>query len=112
MKVINRIKANQDFALTIKTGKTLQNDSYRLHVAKNDLGHTRVGISVSKKLGHAVLRNRVKRQIRAICDSSLNYNEQALDIVVIAKANFLKKSFADNKSLFCDLLNLQVGLNK
>lgn len=112
MKVINRIKANEDFALTIKTGKTLQNDSYRLHIARNDLGHTRVGVSVSKKLGNAVVRNRVKRQIRAICDSVIDYNEQALDIVVIAKANFLNKTFAANKSSFGDLLHLQVGLNK
>ena len=112
MKVVNRIKANEDFALTIKTGKTLQNDSFRLHIANNSLGHTRVGVSVSKKLGNAVVRNRVKRQIRAICDSVIDYNNLTLDIVVIAKANFLKKTFADNKSLFCDLLHLQVGLNK
>ncbi|MCR5505910.1 MAG: ribonuclease P protein component [Bacilli bacterium] len=112
MKVVNRIKANEDFAITIKTGKTLQNDSFRLHIANNELGHIRVGVSVSKKLGNAVIRNRVKRQIRAICDSVINYDEQALDIVVIAKAHFLNKTFADNKSLFSDLLHLQVGLNK
>ena len=112
MKVVNRVKANEDFALTIKKGKTYQCDSYRVHVMANEFGYTRVGISVSKKLGNAVVRSRIKRQIRAICDSVVQYDKQALDIIVIAKANFLEKTFAENKSLFSDLLNLQVGLNK
>lgn len=112
MKVINRIKANEDFALAIKNGKTYQASSYRLHVRKNEFEHTRVGISVSKKIGNAVVRSRVKRQIRAICDSVIQYDKQALDIVIIAKSNFLEKSFQDNKNQFIDLINLQVGVNK
>ncbi len=112
MKVINRIKANEDFAKTIKNGKTYYCKSYRVHVVDNEIGHTRIGISVSKKIGNAVVRNRVKRQIRAICDSVIDYDKQALDIVIIARSEFLQKTFADNKSQFTDLVNLQVGLNK
>ena len=112
MKVINRIKANDDFALTIKKGKTYQSSSYRLHVCSNSLEHTRVGISVAKKIGNAGVRSRVKRQIRAICDSVIQYDKQALDIVIIAKNHFLEVSFQDNKNQFIDLLNLQVGVNK
>lgn len=112
MKIINRIKASDDFALTIKKGKTYCSNSYRIHVAPNEFNYTRIGISVSKKLGNAVVRSRVKRQIRAICDSVINYEKQALDIVIIARNEFLNKEFADNKSQFIDLVNLQVGLNK
>ena len=112
MKIVNRVKKNDDFALTIKRGKTYLCDSYRIHVIENELGYTRVGISVSKKLGNAVVRSRVKRQIRAICDSVINYDKQALDIVVIARNEFLNKTFADNKEEFSNLVNLQVGLNK
>ena len=112
MKVINRIKANEDFALAIKKGKTYQSASYRLHVRENEFDHTRVGISVSKKIGNAVVRSRVKRQIRAICDSVIQYDKQALDIVIIAKSNFLENSFQDNRNQFIDLFNLQVGVNK
>ncbi|MBR0301804.1 MAG: ribonuclease P protein component [Bacilli bacterium] len=112
MKVINRIKANDDFALAIKKGKTYNCSSYRIHVIANELGYTRVGISVSKKIGNAVVRSRVKRQIRAICDSVIIYDKQALDIVIIARNEFLNKTFADNKSEFINLVNLQVGLNK
>ena len=112
MKVVNRIKANEDFALTIKQGKTYRSSSYRLHVKKSENSYTRIGISVSKKLGNAVVRSRIKRQIRAICDSVIQYDKQALDIVIIAKNHFLENSFQDNKNQFIDLLNLQVGVNK
>ena len=106
MKIVNRVKKNDDFALTIKRGKTYLCDSYRIHVIENELGYTRVGISVSKKLGNAVVRSRIKRQIRAICDSVIQYDKQGLDIVIIAKAKFLEKTFAENKSQLCDLLKL------
>ena len=37
-----------------------------LYARRNRLGQNRVGITVSKKLGHAVVRNRVRRRLREI----------------------------------------------
>ena len=85
MKVVNRIKANKDFALAIKNGKSLRTQSYFFHIYKNDFNHIRVGISVSKKLGNAVTRNRIKRQVRAICDGVIDYNSDSYDIVIVVK---------------------------
>lgn len=110
MKVVNRIKDSKDFATTIKHGKTVKNQSYVLHFKKSDLDYTRVGISVSKKIGNAVTRNRVKRQLRAMLDSLINYNLNKFDVVVIARQDFLNKNFDENKSLLCDLLLNQVGI--
>ena len=105
MKVINRIKANEDFALAIKNGRSLKSDSFTIHYYKNQLERIRVGISVSKKVGNAVTRNRTKRQIRAMCDSIFDYNSQSLDIVIIAKVGFLEKNFWENKESLFNLLN-------
>lgn len=110
MKVINRIKNSNDFAETIKNGKTAKNSSFVIHFNKNNLTHTRVGLSVSKKMGNAVTRNRVKRQIRAMIDSLINYDLNTLDIVVIARQDFLTKSFDENKTFLGDLLKKQVGV--
>ncbi len=110
MKVINRIKDSKDFASTIKHGKTVKNQSFVLHFNKTNLDHSRVGISVSKKIGNAVTRNRVKRQLRAMCDSLINYSLNKFDIVLIARQDFLNKNFEENKSLLCDLLLNQVGI--
>lgn len=105
MKIVNRIKESNDFALTIKKGKAYRNDSFVIHIAKTDLAYTRVGLSVSTKIGNAVVRNRVKRQIRAMVDDLLDYSAQSLDIVIIARKHFLDVAFNDNKSLLSDLLN-------
>ena len=111
MKIVNRIKKSDDFLLTIKKGKTYRSNSYTLHVAKNRYEYTRVGLSVSSKLGNAVVRNRIKRQVRSMCDSLLNYNSQSLDIVIVVRKPYLDGSFNDNKSQLSDLLSAQVGNN-
>ena len=105
MKVINRIKASDDFAQAIKKGRAQRNQSYVIHYRPNEFNYVRVGISVSSKLGNAVVRNLVKRQIRSMCDSLIDYNSQSLDIVIIAKANFLNRSFYDNKQSLKELFN-------
>lgn len=105
MKVINRIKANEDFALTIKNGRSLKSQSFTIHYFKTNNNRIRVGISVSKKLGRAVLRNRIKRQIRAMCDSILDYKSNSFDIVVIAKNGFLDKEFQENKQILQEMIS-------
>ena len=107
MKVINRIKASDDFALAIKKGRAQRNQSFVIHYRPNELNYVRVGISVSAKLGDAVVRNRVKRQIRSMCDALIAYNSQSYDVVIVAKANFLDRSYDDNKQSLQELLNLR-----
>lgn len=109
MKVLNRIKKSDDFAKAIHKGNSFRLPSYLVHVYKTNLGYVRVGISASAKLGCAVVRNRIKRQTRAICDSLIDYNKQSFDIVIIVKPKFLVNTFDDNKSQFCDFIK-QVGL--
>ena len=109
MKIINRIKASDDFALTIKKGKAQRNQSYVIHYRINEYDYTRVGISVSSKLGNAVIRNRIKRQVRSMCDGLIDYN-QKLDIVIVVKQGFLNLAFNDNKMSLKELLTLQIGI--
>lgn len=105
MKVINRIKANDDFALTIKNGKSLKSNSYFIHYNKNDFNRCRIGISVSKKIGNAVTRNRIKRQVRAMCDALIDYDQSSWDIVIIIKNGFLEKDFHENKEILQNLIS-------
>lgn len=103
MKVVNRIKSNDDFALTIHKGKYFKLDSFHIAYLHTDRGYTRIGISVSKKIGNAVTRNRVKRQIRAMCDHDVNFSN-SVDIVIIAKESYLEKTFQDNNKILLDFL--------
>ncbi|HOZ02302.1 MAG TPA: ribonuclease P protein component [Bacilli bacterium] len=112
MKVVNRIKANREFVLTIHNGRAKSNRSYVVHIAQNNLPYMRVGISVSSKVGNAVVRNRIKRQVRAMADSMFDYNKASFDLVIIVKKNFLDNDYQTNKSLLSELVLVQIGKNE
>ena len=69
MKKWEIVKNTWEFENIIKTGKCIKNKYYVIHYKNNNLSHNRYGISVSKKLGNAVFRNKYKRKIRAIIDN-------------------------------------------
>jgi len=106
MKIVNRIKDNQEFVFTVRKGKVLKHNPFIIHFINNDVNVCRIGISVSKKTGNAVKRNRIKRQTRAMCDSLVNYTSHTFDVVIIIKPDFLNNSFDDNKN------NLNIVLSK
>ena len=105
MRAINRIKSNEEFGTTVKTGKVLKQSPYIIHYIFNGLTYSRIGLSVSKKVGDAVTRNRVKRQVRAMCDSLIDYSSHTFDIVIVVKSEFLDNSFDDNKNSLNSLLS-------
>ena len=111
MKTINRIKANEEFVLTVRKGKALKASSYVVHYKRNDLNICRVGLSVSKKIGNAVTRNRVKRQIRAMCDSLIDYDNQSYDAVIVVRSEFLERNFESNKETLKKMLS-EIGNTK
>lgn len=110
MKKINRVKANEDFTKIIKKGKTFNVDSFTVHILKSEQQFTRVGVSVSTKLGNAITRNRIKRQIRSMCDSIICYQQNAYDIVVIARCNYLKNNYNDNLLILKKVFE-SIGIN-
>ena len=111
MKVVNRIKNNEDFALTVKKGSVLKHSPFLIHYIENKKNVCRIGLSVSKKVGNAVTRNRVKRQTRAMCDSLVQYTAHTFDVVIIIKPEFLNNSFVDNKNTLFELLS-KIGITK
>ena len=111
MKVINRIKDKREFVSVVKKGKTLKETPYVIHYLKNELSVCRVGLSVSKRNGNAVVRNRMKRQTRAMCDSLIDYSSHTFDIVIVVKAEFLNSDFDTNKRILNNLLS-KIGITK
>lgn len=65
MKKRNRLKKNEDFQKVFKRGTSMANRQFVLYTLDQPKQEElRVGLSVSKKIGNAVVRNRVKRLIR------------------------------------------------
>ncbi len=96
MKRINRILDNRDFQRLIKVNKTLSNKSFIVFYDKNKLQHTRIGISVGAKTGSAVVRNKIKRQIRMMVNQLLDLSLK-IDIVVMIRSNYLNCDYKTNK---------------
>ena len=111
MKVVNRIKDNKQFAFTVKKGLALKKTPYIVHYRNNEYSICRIGISVSKKLGNAVTRNRIKRQVRAMCDSLIDYKSHTFDIVIVIKPEFNNLTFDVNKNSLNELLS-KIGITK
>jgi ribonuclease P protein component len=66
-----------------------------LYVAPNELQRTRVGITVSRRVGTAVVRNRVRRRLREALRARLSRLPAGSDVVVAARPARATASWAD-----------------
>ncbi len=67
MKKSLRLKKNSDFQSVYKKKKSFANRQFIIYLDQDiDRGH-QFGLSISKKLGNAVMRNKIKRRVRVIC---------------------------------------------
>jgi len=80
-RVLNR----KDFVNLNQSGKRYQTAHFTLLLKQNGLGITRLGITVSKKTGNAVKRNKVKRLIREFFRLHKRDFPRGYDIVIAAK---------------------------
>ena len=95
MKKKNVLKRNIDFDRIIRNNKAFRYKDYIIYLERTDNEEYHFGLSVGKKVGNAVTRNRVKRQLRSIIDEK-NY-QKGLNCIIIVKKGILDKSFNDMK---------------
>ena len=76
---------NWQFNRVYGRGKSYVHPHCVLYVAKNRLGYTRIGLTATKKVGHAVQRNRARRVMKAAIDEHLDYNIGGYDLVFVAR---------------------------
>lgn len=79
------LRYNTDFARAYKRGRSYVDARVILYVNKNRVGHTRVGITASRKIGGAVVRNRARRVIRAALAETLPPDVGSYDLVFVAR---------------------------
>ena len=104
MKKINVVKENKDFARIINNGKRYWNDAFSIYYDKNDYRKYRFGISVSKKLGNAVTRNKIKRQVRMIIDKYKNIYPNNQDYIIIIRRNYINLKFSEIEQRYTELM--------
>ena len=102
MKFSSALKLNHIFRRLYGTPGT-SNRFLALYAKKNRLNQNRVGITVSKKLGCAVVRNRVRRRLREIYRLNEDRFLPGYDIVVVARSRCIKASFSALKEAYLSL---------
>lgn len=83
------LKGNRDFRRIYGHARSYVSKSLVLYAMKNKSGKTRLGITVSKKLGCAVRRNRAKRLIREAYRMSEPDMKAGYDFVIVARGRIL-----------------------
>lgn len=113
MKKSFRVKKDREFQKVFHKGKSTANRQFVIYqYNKEDQSHFRVGISVSKKLGNAVTRNRLKRRIRHILMEFDDQLAQDVDFIVIARQPIVQMSYQEMKSSMMHVLKLATILPK
>ncbi|OQB13257.1 MAG: Ribonuclease P protein component [Firmicutes bacterium ADurb.Bin193] len=95
VKVKNTVSLNQNtlFKRLYYRGKVEHSPILIMHSMPNGLGYNRFGITVSKKIGKAVKRNKVRRRIYEAFRLYEPSIKKGLDIVIVAKASALEADF-------------------
>src|ERR1700752_5019518 len=80
-----RLRKRPQFLRLSQSGKKNHTPNFVVICDNNDCGETRLGITVSGKVGNAVVRNRIKRLVREFFRHHRHEIRGAMDVLVIAR---------------------------
>lgn len=107
MKKINILKNSRDFDRIIKKYKPYKYKDYIIYLERNTNNVYKFGLSVGKKIGNAVERNKVKRQLKYIIDQKDYQNN--FNCIIIVGRGINERTFTERKeNLLVALKNLNL----
>ncbi|MBR2067669.1 MAG: ribonuclease P protein component [Solobacterium sp.] len=98
MKKKNRVKKAQEFQILIHQGQKVVCPSFVMYFLPKKEEEARIGITLSKKIGNAVERNKIKRQVRMMCMESIDLVHYPFDLVFIVRHEYTSLRYFDNKN--------------
>ena len=103
MKRAVTIKENHEFRRMYQKGASAVGNGMVVYCRKNKLGHNRLGLTASTKLGHAVVRNRCRRRLREVYRLNGDKLRQGWDILLVARSRTATLSWQDLNDTFLRL---------
>lgn len=95
MKRYEMIKKSEDFNNIIEKGYSVTNNYFRIFVLNKDENIPKFGLAVGKKIGNAVTRNRIKRQLRMIITNNKFLFKNNLSYIIMVKKAYLSTSYGN-----------------
>ncbi|WP_230127530.1 ribonuclease P protein component [Bacillus sp. CECT 9360] len=112
MKKKLRIKKNDEFQNVFQKGESFANRQFVVYVLeKPNQEYFRIGLSVSKKIGNAVVRNQIKRYIRQSFLELMDEVKSGQDYVVIARKPAAEMDFFQVKNSLIHVLKRSKSLS-
>ncbi|CAH2714639.1 Ribonuclease P protein component [Neobacillus rhizosphaerae] len=113
MKKEFRIKRNKDFQAAFQKGYSFANRQFVVYSLKKEgQDFFRIGLSVSKKIGNAVTRNRIKRYVRQAIFELNDQLASGNDYVIIARKPTAEMDFFEVKKSLTHVLKVGKVLKK
>ena len=100
------IKKNEEFRYVYQNGKSYANKYLVMYICKNAREESRLGISVSKKVGNSVVRHRLARLIRESCRLNKEKFHSGWDIVIVVRPAAKGKNYFEIHSAVLHLAGL------
>ena len=89
------LTASPEFERVYRNGSVYKGRLFSVHALPNTIGEPRLGLSVSKKVGTAVKRNKVRRRLKEVFRSSAKGLPDNLDFVICARPAAAEASFEE-----------------
>lgn len=96
------LRKSEDFSKIISNQKYFKNKYFSLYYIESD--NTLFGITVPKKVGKAVIRNKLKRQVKNIISNNENYIQSNYNYVIIIKEPSLRLNYTGLTKNILDLM--------
>ena len=100
---VNRLKKRYQFNYVYKNGTHFSQGALVLYLTTSKTKDIKVGFAVTKKIGKAVVRNRIRRQLREIVQKYLPNLKQNYNIILVARENISTFAFAELEKQFVEL---------
>ena len=97
MKSCYRLKKNYQYKYVYKHAESVADRYFVLLYCKSNKSQSQVGFSIGKKYGHAVARNRLRRQMKAAVSQLMPKVTKGYNVVLVPRKN--------EPYLFCNILS-------
>ena len=105
MKKLEIIKSSRENTEIINTNKCKRNKYFSVYYRKNN-DKNKYGITVPKKIGTEVIRNKIKRRVKNIIDNNKNIVQKNYDYVIIVKKGIIDLTYQEMEKELLKLLSI------